>query len=566
MRRIHQDIQNMHRDLRDQITAVHTDVRRLTGDILPDAKRAERPLGVTVRLLSVPSVLVDKFTKSALADKECLGLTDLKLEHLSDALMFNFEKLPKKLEDLDTEASSPSLETRYLSLMKCLWLFSTMRDLMKTSSTGPDSHWPGYLRQFEKDLCIQCEQFELDNAPEIVVSLVGLDSEALSLWPGSEGSLLDDIVVVDEDMEELLNSPLVSRDSNTQRHVTLLRRPGSKDRPLCAIVSGRQLRDNTRQKPQTMVIDFNWTSTILNPHYALPTNSGLHNDMVLQRNGKAAKLEFISLADVFKFQQAVTGFKPWGAYCEYNIDVTFVVGGRQDPIGEKACAQLWYPKATMAVTKPSTTQSLSSARSVTRATAAASFSSASTDSASSLQSFVHQQPTKPMLVLFTQGKGKDKDKLSIVTIDVGSGTKINPGRCDCRYSGKIGLGCLITAIENRKRASYLDARRYETGPNGEVGWNLTRLAQANSPSATKKWHALKRVTLKFQTLEAREKFSGTLNQCQCRNEKQGELVNCLKLGHRGLWGEVQEFHRRQMIEYHQARYLGQEQLIYRPYW
>ncbi|KAI9166409.1 hypothetical protein HJFPF1_02510 [Paramyrothecium foliicola] len=563
MRRIHQNIQNMHGDLRDQMIAMHMDVRLLKGDVLSDVKRADRPLEAAGQLLNVPSILVNKFTRSALADKGCPGLADLKLEDLSDALMFNFEKLPKKLEDLNVEASNSSPGPRYLSLMKCLWLFNTMRDLMRTSSTGPDTHWPGYLRQFEKDLCIQCEQFALENVPENPIAQAGLDSEAYSLWPCSEASLLDDIVAADEDMEKLLDrSPLLSPTPNMQRHVTLLRRPGSKNRPLCAMVSGSPLKDNTRQKPQNIVIDFNWTSTILNPDYALPANFGGHKEMILQRDGKAVKLEFTSLKDVFKFQQAVTGFRPWDCYCEYNVDATFVVSGRRDPIAERACVQLWYPKTTMVNTNPGGARPSSLAGSINRARAATSLSSSSTDNASSQQIFVHQSPTKPMLVLFTQGKWKDQDKLSLVTIDIGSGAEIVTERCNCRYSGNTGPGCLITAIENRQGASYLDARRYETRPNDEVGWNLMHLAQVNSPSAGNEWRGLKRVTLRFSTSKARAIFSGTPSQCQCRKGKQGELTRCLNLGHRGYWGEVQEFHRQQMNEYHETRYKGRKQLIH----
>lgn len=45
-----------------------------------------------------------------------------------------------------------------------------------------------------------------------------------------------------------------------------------------------------------------------------------------------------------KFQQAVTGFKPFDNYCQYNVRVTFIVSRRDKPLVEDACVQFWIPK------------------------------------------------------------------------------------------------------------------------------------------------------------------------------------------------------------------------------
>lgn len=430
----------------------------------------------------------------------------------------------------------------------------------------------------------------------------------------------------------------------------------------------------------------------------MPTNMGYNNEIVLQRDERIAKMSFMNIRDVLKFQQAVTGFKAWDSYCEYDVLVSFVVSGRKEPIVEKACLQLWIPKeiggklvtnaemasdthsgpsrsetlastihqgspdpqrrrrgspetffdipsrppmsipnrpgrsstvfstswprqtspgpmgysppglSAMPPTSPRslmisrkplpTSQSLSTMRSSTMATytssnlfpppgnIAASASSGvsitpsnntsrssggdshtfTVSTGTSSTGFMHRPPPKPMLVLFTQDP-KD-GKVSFVSIKMDEETNVNPERCNCRRAGHDGLKCRLAAIEKRKGDANLEARRYESGRlRGDVDWNMARLAlntPASSADTDTAWSGLKRVSFFFPTPEARAKFSGMPNQCQCKNQNLGQLKTCLEQGHKGLWGEVQESYRRQINEYHRVRYEGHQQIVNAP--
>lgn len=184
---------------------------------------------------------------------------------------------------------------------------------------------------------------------------------------------------------------------------------------------------------------------------------------------------------------------------------------------------------------------------------------------SSTTGFLHRRPPKPMLVLFTQDP--KSGELSFVTVQIDEKTAVNPERCNCRQSGRAGAACPIAAIEREKGDVDLDARRYELSrPGGEMDWNLARLALNNpaSSSDSSSWSNLKRVSIMFPRPEDRALFGGTPNQCNCRNKKNltvGELAECLRLGHKGLWGEVQEHYRKKGNEYHDVRFKGQKHVV-----
>lgn len=489
---------------------------------------------------------------------------------------------------------------------------------------------------------------------------------------------------------------------------------------------------------QAEVIDFDLASAILNPHYAMPSSRGLDREIILHRDERIAKLSFVNLKDVLKFQQAVTGFKAWASYCEYDVLVSFVVAGLKDPIVEKACVQLWIPKpvegalvTNQDVTKDSgngpsregsmarsatgvyssspdpqhrgrdnsgtwstrgpepiptvnqqqrnptilsthrtryespgpmgsspprgtmfshsmptppsshprqiprkpvgtsspfpqapasprssgplsssPTQMLSSspqrigttfgsslnvpnmpqsrrAQSISSNVSNSAFSNSNSSGSdahtltistgSNTTGYLHQRPLKPRLVLFTQNP-KDGQR-SFVSIDVDDETTINPERCDCRRSGKEGARCAITSIERRKGSANLEAKRYKTSRmREELDWNLARLASnssflssaspslaaASTEGEETAWPNVKRVSFMFSTPQARAKFGGSPSECRCVNRTNGELKECLRLGHKGFLGEVQEYHRIQMNNYHQVRYESHQQVVNSP--
>jgi hypothetical protein len=168
-----------------------------------------------------------------------------------------------------------------------------------------------------------------------------------------------------------------------------------------------------------------------------------------------------------------------------------------------------------------------------------------------------------MLVLFTQSF--ETGKLSFVTVQIDEDTNLNPERCNCRKSGKDGAACALAPIEKRKGDANLAARRYEPSPSdGEMDWNMARLALNNPVAASDdvNWPNLKRLSIQFPNFTAREKFVGTPNKCRCKIKKQGELQKCIQEGHRGQWGQVQEFHRRDVNKFHKEKNEGRQHVVY----
>lgn len=435
-------------------------------------------------------------------------------------------------------------------------------------------------------------------------------------------------------------------------------------------------------------------------------------EIILRRDEKIARMSFKSMSSLLKFQQAVTGWKAWASYTQYNVLVMFVLGGRKEPLVEKASVQLWIPKQTEGSlitnsdaaastsstpaasrqgsvatsymrTSPASPRSMppppvpvgangfnrdglggvqsrhpslptipqrqststsvfssswprrtspdpiggtsppgrqsffpiggpprqspprkpvgqpSSPRrsstlfptnsnpnsnstngssndrshSISSAISTAAVSMSSTSSSSDVRSvsistganttgFLHQKPPKPMLVLFTENP--DDGKFSFVTIKIDEETNIEPERCNCRRSDKDGASCAVAAIERHKGDSNLDARRYEPSPSSsELDWNIARLALNNPASASKDTNLpnLKRLSVAFPDAQSRALFGGTPNKCRCKAKSEGELKKCLREGHRGLWGEVQEFYRKQGNNFHRERYGRQQQVV-----
>lgn len=172
---------------------------------------------------------------------------------------------------------------------------------------------------------------------------------------------------------------------------------------------------------------------------------------------------------------------------------------------------------------------------------------------------LYHRPLKPRLVLFTKPQNGE-DPGAIVSVELDHETVVNPERCNCRRKDKDGASCRIMAIERRKGSKNLEAKRFTPIETEPQSWNLARLIpqrhlppKSTSPwptnDETPEWSGLKRISLMFPSAEARAKFGGTPNICQCVNRVSGELLACLRAGHQGYLGEVHEFGRIQGNRY-----------------
>ncbi|TIC91276.1 hypothetical protein CH35J_011194 [Colletotrichum higginsianum] len=340
--RVREDIRLVHQDLAQRINAVHLDLHRLIGVLVPDleqalAQQAHRELVQ----LEIPATVAEGFQHSWTAERPEDGL-DPGLREMADAFVLHYHRSTVNFTaGILVENRIPELE-QYVSLLKCVWVMQRIRESpeLHQSTTGL-SHWPSYIQELEDDLGSQCDRFRHDL---VAPSLIGLTPEMLGIWPEKELAQLVDVVTRDALMEQVLDIPLQGAAANVQRKLQLLRRMGADGKRFRINISGVEqggTSKNSRRQAET--IDFDITTVIINPLYAVPSNSGAW-DMILRKDERVAKLAFMQLKDAVKFQQAVTGFKAFDNYSQYKAMVSFVVSGKGEPIVENACIQLWIPK------------------------------------------------------------------------------------------------------------------------------------------------------------------------------------------------------------------------------
>ncbi|WZH45191.1 uncharacterized protein QYS62_006233 [Fusarium acuminatum] len=346
--RVRQDIEFMHRDLADRITAAHHDIRRLMGVLIPDLDEAlDQRIQRSVVLLEVPVDLDDQFRFAALTGHPEYRIEDdFELSELSDAFILNFHKSTVNFESgMLVEDRIPTMD-QYLNLLKCVWIFKRIQACPALRVADKDtSHWPSYARQLEDDLSSQCSRFGRELVtPRIITST--LKRDMFTIWPEKEPVPLVDVVTKDEMMEQLLEVPLQSYNIGIEKKLKLLRRLDDDGRRFRVILSGSAQETSGKPRQKTEIIDFDITSMVFNPQYALPTSIHMTQEIILRQNERIARLDFLDGGDILKFQQAFTGFKPWASVTQYDCQVIFVLGGVKETIMENACLQLWIPKPT----------------------------------------------------------------------------------------------------------------------------------------------------------------------------------------------------------------------------
>ncbi|KAK1487918.1 hypothetical protein CABS01_12793 [Colletotrichum abscissum] len=333
----------IHEDLAGRMNAMHLDLRRFMGILVPDMEQA---LAQQVHRESlhfdVPPDIEDGFLRAWAADRPDDAF-EPSLQEIADAFVIHYHKSTVGFTaGILVENKVPELG-QYISLLKCVWLMRRIRRSNELTQQGRTlSHWPSYIQELEDGLASQCDRFKQElMAP----SLAGLIPEMFDIWPEKELAQLVDVVTRDALMEEVMDAPLQGATSNVERKLQLLRRMGADGKRFRINISGVELGGSSRTaRRQAETIDFDITTVILNPLYAVPSNSFGAWDMILRKDERIAKLAFTQLKDAAKFQQAVTGFKAFDSYSQYKAMVSFVVSGRGDPIVEGACVQLWVPK------------------------------------------------------------------------------------------------------------------------------------------------------------------------------------------------------------------------------
>ncbi|KAK1982055.1 hypothetical protein LZ30DRAFT_591393 [Colletotrichum cereale] len=341
--RVREDIRLVHQDLAHRISAVHLDLHRLIGVLVPDLEHALAQQGRREPVqLEIPQIVADGLQHAWTAEGQQGGLGP-SLQEMADVFVLHYHKSTVNFTaGILVENRIPEIE-QYVSLLKCIWVMRHIRESpeLRQSTTSSLSHWPSYIQELEDDLALQCDRFRQDLVPP---SLAGLQPDMFDIWPEKELAQLVDVVTRDALMEQVLDIPMQGAAANVQRKLQLLRRMGADGKRFRINMTGVEQGTTSRNaRRQAETIDFDITSVIINPLYAVPSNARAW-DMVLRKDERVAKLTFMQLKDAVRFQHAITGFKAFDSYSQYKAMVSFVVSGGGEPIVESACVQLWVPK------------------------------------------------------------------------------------------------------------------------------------------------------------------------------------------------------------------------------
>ncbi|RSL51111.1 hypothetical protein CEP53_008564 [Fusarium sp. AF-6] len=347
--RVRQDIEYMHADLSYRLDGIHYDIKRLMGVLIPDLDEALRLREQhTIVLLDVPENLAEQFRFAALTGhSEYRSESDFDLGELSDAFIMNFRGSTGDFKPGMRVAERIPPIDQYINLLKCIWLFRRIQGSRALQEADKDiSHWPSYARQLEDDLSSECSRF----GPELVkpdLSTATLRRDMFIIWPEKDPTPLVDVVTQDEMMQELLEVPLRGAHPNVEKKAKLLRRLGEDGRRFRIIMSGSEQTASGRPRQQTETIDFDITAAIINPQYAMPdipTGPGMPQELLIRRDERLARMSFMDMSDILKFQQAITGYKVWSTSTYHGVVAAFVIGDNK--LIEKATIQLWVPKET----------------------------------------------------------------------------------------------------------------------------------------------------------------------------------------------------------------------------
>ncbi|EPE33328.1 hypothetical protein GLAREA_06340 [Glarea lozoyensis ATCC 20868] len=190
---------------------------------------------------------------------------------------------------------------------------------------------------------------------------------------------------------------------------------------------------------------------------------------------------------------------------------------------------------------PSVMTSMTNSSSMSRSTV----SSITTVSTGTGKAHLHHKPSKPLLVIFLKSQDSSA-KLALAAIQIDDKTEVKRERCQCRTSNSK---CRISCIE--RSDGFLHAQRWDAD-QGLMSWNLAQVGtEQRKDLPANAWNNVKRVSMSFDCLEDRYKFSGS--PCSCKPKMAHDQARCILEGHHGIFGVVKQIGSQRLKNYHDQR-------------
>ncbi|KIM99882.1 hypothetical protein OIDMADRAFT_125583, partial [Oidiodendron maius Zn] len=597
-------LSEIHHDLAERIDTVHRGVLRLQGLLIPDIGQAisEQQERATSARITIPAVIEKKFEATARESRpEILTPGDFPLQAGADAFVEHFEESTKNFtagNSLKGRAPNPK---QYLSLLKCVWIMNRLEQSDALKNASANSQWPGYIDQLRENLSMQCQRFTAPSAQRLIEPVLSslLSDKEYNIWPGE--NIAEYISPHFELwMEEVLKIPMPSPSDSVQREMTVYRLESTRFR----IVESVKDKDAPSTRREDFKLEIDLKTVKFTPIYATPSSRPKTLEVLIHSASTRTNPTFQKLKHIHRLQHLLMGYQVFERYDQGIATATFV-SSQAAAIKEYARIQLWLPhpiKSSSSLSSPagSTPQGVSgssraSLSTVTETTTLGnscsnitrskpshhSFSSSSKDRAPSLmtnssskgrtpsvaknssmlsgssvtsmttistgtgRAHLHAKPAKPLLVIFLKRRDPSA-KLAIAALQIDEKTGVERERCGC---GALNSQCQTSCIE--RSGGNLLLQRWDAD-QGLGSWNLARLGiEQRRDLPEHGWNNVKRVSLDFDSLEDRYKFSG--RPCSCKPKMQHDLANCILERHHGIFGVVKQIGSQRLRNYHQNR-------------
>jgi hypothetical protein len=536
-------LSDIHDDLVERIDAVHRSVLLLEGLLIKDVKQAISEQGSVIPIpLSVPADIEKKFqTAAETSQPEIRTPGNFPLQAGADAFVAHLEESTIKFTAGNFINERTPDPKQYLSLLKCIWIMRRLQESDALRNAPKDSQWRGYINQLNEDLSIECQRFTAPSAKRLVEpDLSNLrHADEYNIWPGE--NIAEYISAHFEvHKEEVLKIPMPSPSESLQRDMTIYQLEPTKFR-LVESVDDK----NAPSTRKEFKMDIDLKTVKLTPIYATPSSRPKPLEVQIHSANIQINSTFQELKHVLRLQNLLTGYKVYDRYDQAMVKVSFFVSG-QATREEYGRLQLWLPhpfsaSSTSTPLMPSAAQSPTSRSRASVSTAIESMTlgnsrgskttsrrssrssvtnskhrapSITTNSSSMSRSTVtsittistgtgtgkallHGKPAKPLLVIFLKSQ-EASAKLAIAAIQIDDNTEVKRERCGCRRSKSRCLDSCIERLEG-----YLLVQRWDAN-QGFGSWNLARLGvEQRKELPEDAWNNVKRVTMKFDSIEGR---------------------------------------------------------------
>ncbi|KAK3681807.1 hypothetical protein B0T22DRAFT_494789 [Podospora appendiculata] len=343
----------IHSDLARRIQGVQDDVR----DVGNSVKEMQRELQTLMCHLN-PALVQNMDPQSAreiprievpapiwqsleqgFVDRDADRLDNPPLRDIADAFITNFEMSTRHFRPAPNQGiTSPPLR-QYLALVTCQFLMDKMFESPEYhSETQTSSHWPRYIKSLQQHLSAECGRFNQDMTPPDILGPDGSLSVP-AIWKREELTAYIESANIPTAMEHLLYLPLQKPHPQRWRRLKLLRISDGTDRQFRLVITAG---DQGRPASETRPVNFDIRNACLIPCYATHDGRDAPLEMVLRVGDELHPLVFCSRADLYRFQQALTGYEVVDQYMEYGLQVVFVMGA-DGKVMEYATLQLWRP-------------------------------------------------------------------------------------------------------------------------------------------------------------------------------------------------------------------------------